>query len=100
VVNGGQVAQTVAVRERYRQLKPLATINVETRGWLMDVLLLVRSLRVREFTNTSLYAHTAHLQRLHPGNRHVKEKIRQQLQYLRDLGLITALDRGRWQLKS
>jgi type II restriction enzyme len=33
---------------------------------------------------------------LHPENRHVRDKIRQQLQVLRDLGLIESLRRGRY----
>jgi type II restriction enzyme len=33
---------------------------------------------------------------LHPENRHVRDKLRQQLQVLRDLGLIEFLGRGRY----
>ena len=33
---------------------------------------------------------------LHPDNRHVRDKIRQQLQVLRDLGLVEFLGRGRY----
>jgi hypothetical protein len=42
-----------------------------------------------------LLAHSiAQLEDLHPANRHVRDKIRQQLQVLRDLGLIEFLGRG------
>jgi type II restriction enzyme len=40
-----------------------------------------------------------HLQKLHPANRHVRDKIRQQLQVLRDLGLIEFLGRGGYRQK-
>jgi type II restriction enzyme len=33
---------------------------------------------------------------LHPDNRHVRDKIRQQLQVLRNLGLVEFLGRGRY----
>jgi type II restriction enzyme len=33
---------------------------------------------------------------LHPGNRHVPDKIRQQLQVLRALGFVEFLGRGRY----
>ena len=43
-----------------------------------------------------VYASAAHLARLHPANRHVEPKIRQQLQVLRDMGLVEFLGRGRY----
>jgi hypothetical protein len=52
----------------------------------------------KEFTTADAYAFTRELERLHPDNRHVKEKIRQQLQILRDAGLLLHIDRNRWRL--
>jgi type II restriction enzyme len=37
-----------------------------------------------------------HLQTLHPDNRHVPDKIRQQIQVLRDVGLVEFLGRSRY----
>ncbi len=39
---------------------------------------------------------TTHLENLHPGNRHIRDKIRQQLQILRDAGLLLHLQPGLW----
>jgi type II restriction enzyme len=44
----------------------------------------VRGLNKTEFTLQDVYAFAAQLQTLHPDNRHVRDKIRQQLQVLRD----------------
>jgi type II restriction enzyme len=41
-----------------------------------------------------IYAFTRELEQLHPGNRHVRDKIRQQLQVLRDLGLLLHVGPG------
>jgi hypothetical protein len=41
---------------------------------------------------------TRELEKLHPDNRHVRDKIRQQLQVLRDTGLLIHLGRGEWRL--
>ncbi|MGD2080871.1 MAG: hypothetical protein PVJ36_07070 [Nitrospirota bacterium] len=41
-----------------------------------------------------VYEHEERLSKLHPENKFVKAKIRQQLQQLRDLGLIEFLERG------
>ena len=49
-----------------------------------------RSLGKQEFTNTDAYTLAGHLERLHPDNRHVRDKIRQQLQVLRDAKLLCA----------
>jgi len=41
---------------------------------------------------------TRELEKLHPDNRHVRDKIRQQLQVLRDAGLLLHVERGIWRL--
>jgi len=53
-------------------------------------------LNKKEFVLPDVYAFAAQLQELHPDNRHVRGKIRQQLQVLRDLGLMEFLGRGRY----
>jgi type II restriction enzyme len=52
-----------------------------------------------EFTNQDLYAFERELETLHPGNRHIRDKIRQQLQVLRDRGFLLHLARNRWQAR-
>ena len=51
-----------------------------------------------EFTTADAYAFTRELEKLHPDNRHVKEKIRQQLQELRDRNLLLHIGRNCWRL--
>jgi len=51
-----------------------------------------------EFTLADVYAHAASLAKLHPNNRHVYDKIRQQLQVLRNLGLLTFLGSASYRL--
>jgi len=60
------------------------------------VLNVVRGLNKTEFTLQGVYAFAAQLEKLHPDNRHVRDKIRQQLQVLRDLGFVEFLGRGRY----
>jgi type II restriction enzyme len=102
------------VRAQFKRVKPLKDISVTQRGWTLDVLNIVRrlvesrrrgdkslkptgqpeSLRLltssptNEFTTAEVYAFERELEKLHPDNRHVKDKIRQQLQVLRDAGLL------------
>jgi type II restriction enzyme len=98
VVKETVVISAVVVRERFRRVKPLAEIKVEQRGWTLDVLNAIRRLGKTEFTTNDSYSFARELEGLHPDNRHVKDKIRQQLQVLRDLGLLLHLERGLWRL--
>ena len=85
-------------RASYNRLRPLEKLKVEKRGWTLDVLQVVQSLGKPEFTLADVYAHADELAKLHPDNRHVRDKIRQQLQVLRDLGLLEFLGGGSYRL--
>jgi type II restriction enzyme len=62
------------------------------------VLNVVRGIGRKEFSLAEVYAHEAALARLHPTNFHVRDKIRQQLQVLRDFGFIKFLNGGRYEI--
>lgn len=98
VVENRIVTPCGEVRANYKQLKPLSEIKAAQRGWTLDVLNLIRRLGKSEFSTSDAYAFTRELESLHPDNRHVHDKIRQQLQVLRDAGLLHHLERGRWRL--
>jgi hypothetical protein len=57
-----------------------------------------RGVPTNTFTTADVYAFTRELESLHPDNRHVRDKIRQQLHVLRDLGLLLHIERGVWRL--
>jgi type II restriction enzyme len=84
------------VRERYRKVRDLVQSPKAELGWTMEVLSIVRRLTKIEFGNDDIYAYERELERLHPDNRHIRDKIRQQLQVLRDLGFLVHLGRNRW----
>jgi hypothetical protein len=86
------------VREKFKRVKPLKDIAVTQRGWTLDVLNAIRRLGKTEFTTTDAYIFERELEQLHPDNRNVKAKIRQQLQVLRDRNLLLHIDRNRWRL--
>jgi type II restriction enzyme len=94
VVLDGAVTPAREVRRAYQRLRPLEKLQVEKRGWTLDVLQLIRSLNKDEFSLAQVYADADALAKLHPKNSHVRDKIRQQLQILRDFGLLEFLGRG------
>lgn len=91
--NSVEISRDVVISQ-YKHTEKLLTKNLDSRGWLMDVLACVERLPGREFTLGEMYAFTEELQRKHPANTFVQPKIRQQLQCLRDKGYIEFLDRG------
>jgi len=70
--------------------------NLEARGWTLEVLRVIQSLNSREFTLQRIYDFEPHLAKRFPRNKFIRAKIRQQLQVLRDAGLICFEGRGRY----
>jgi len=98
VVTESQVLPAKEVRARFCRMKPLAELNAKQRGWTLDVLNAVRRLGKTQFTTAETYSFARELEQLHPDNRHVKDKIRQQLQVLRDRGFLVQVERGCWKM--
>ena len=88
VVAEGIVLPPSRVREDFSRVGRLAELPPRMRGWTVDVLNVVRKLGRTNFSLRDVYQFEPELNSAHPGNRHVRPKIRQQLQILRDLGLI------------
>jgi|WetSurMetagenome_2_1015567.scaffolds.fasta_scaffold335735_1 HKD family nuclease len=57
-------------------------------GWEKDVFKCLLELTNDVFTLKEVYSFEKYLGQMHPNNRYLKAKIRQQLQYLRDIGLV------------
>ena len=72
--------------------------EISAKGWLLDVMRCVDELNKKEFILNEVYAFENELGRLHPENRHIKDKIRQQLQFLRDKGYLDFMSRGYYRL--
>jgi type II restriction enzyme len=93
------VSSPEQVREKFRKVKPLKDLPVKNRGWTLDVLNIVHRLGKSEFTNQDVYAFERELEKLHPDNRHIRDKIRQQLQNLAHAGLLIHAGRNDYRLK-
>ena len=96
VISSGNIISSTTVRNHFRQVKPLENLTAKMRGWTLDVLTVLRSLKEKEFTLEQAYSFENVLSRMHPVNYHVRPKIRQQLQILRDLGYLKFVKRGHY----
>ena len=74
----------------------LREYRLDARGWILDVLRCVNKIEGRDFTLKQMYAFETQLAEKHPENHHIKDKIRQQLQLLRDKGILEFNGRGRY----
>jgi type II restriction enzyme len=70
--------------------------DYKARGWTSDVLKTIDNIPQREFNLADCYKFETELSGLHPENNNVRPKIRQQLQVLRDKGLLEFLGRGEY----
>lgn len=72
--------------------------EILARGWLLDVMRCVEKIGKRGFTLDDAYGFEKELSEIHPDNKHIKDKIRQQLQILRDKGYLDFVSRGYYRL--
>lgn len=93
VITEGIVVPKSTVRNAFQKMKPLAGLRPDARGWSLDVLRVVEQLP-EKFSLADVYQFEVELSRLHPGNKHVRDKIRQQLQVLRDMKYLRFGGRG------
>lgn len=87
------------VRARFREVLPISSIPTAMRGWTLDVLTAINGIGRETFDLNDVYGYEEQLSILHPANRNIRPKIRQQLQVLRDLGVIEFLGRGQYSLE-
>lgn len=87
IIRDGNIIDPEFVCKEYNRVHSLQTSSLENRGWLFDVLKCIDNLNTT-FSLKDLYKFTDLLRIKHPKNNHIEAKIRQQLQFLRDKGLI------------
>jgi type II restriction enzyme len=75
------------------------TKEAKARGWILDIMNCIDKLGKKTFSLDDVYAFETALSFKHPDNRHIKDKIRQQLQILRDKAYLEFTTRGQYKLK-
>ena len=103
VVENEMVLPSQDVRDAWSRFAFLGQGETPKEGWTADVLMCVRKMQERtssnEFVLQDFYgAFEGYLSGLHPENRYVQAKIRQQLQILRDNGVLEFLKGGHYKV--
>ena len=72
--------------------------RAEIKGWILDIMNCIDTIGEKQFCLNDVYKFERMLQQKHPLNKHIKDKIRQQLQFLRNKRYLEFLGNGRYAL--
>ncbi|MCX6754772.1 MAG: restriction endonuclease [Candidatus Nomurabacteria bacterium] len=99
IENGKEISKE-EVLEKWQKTVFLKKIKrVDAKGWILDIMNCIDALNKNEFTLVDIYKFESELKNIHPENKHIKDKIRQQLQFLRDKNYIDFVGSGKYKLK-
>lgn len=73
-------------------------IKIESKGWLLDIMKCIDRIGKKEFSLEEIYRFEKELEIKYPNNKHIKDKIRQQLQFLRDKNYLKFISSGKYKL--
>jgi type II restriction enzyme len=96
IVRAGVVSPPESIQAAWQSFRFAVDMTPAKRGWLADVLSCVETLSDRTFDLDDVYRFEGRLGGLHPANRNVRPKIRQQLQILVGVGLIERVEPGKY----
>ncbi len=84
------------VEDSFKKTLFLREKNTESKGWILDIMTCVDLIKKQSFTLEDIYTFEERLKLKYPNNNFIKDKIRQQLQILRDKGFIEFATRGNY----
>lgn len=94
LVKNAEIISYEKVQQKWSSTDFLKTKSIESRGWILDIMSCIDKLKNNKFELKEIYSFESFLKTKYPNNNHIKDKIRQQLQILRDKGIIEFNGRG------
>ncbi len=94
IIQDGKEVPIEQIIDKVQRTEFLRGSKLDARGWTLDVLNCVNMINDKAFTLEQVYKFEEMLAIKHPDNHHIKDKIRQQLQMLRENGIIEFTGRG------
>jgi len=99
-IENGKELDKKDVLEKWQKTVFLKQIKKpDAKGWILDIMNCIDSLNKKDFTLEDMYAFEQDLSVIHPENKNIKPKIRQQLQFLRDKGYLEFIEAGKYRLR-
>ncbi len=94
LIKNSEIISREKVQEKWLSTIFLKFKNIDSRGWIIDSMNCIDKIKNDTFSLREVYAFENQLKLKYPNNNHIKDKIRQQLQFLRDKGLIEFSGKG------
>lgn len=94
LVKNSEIISKDKVQSKWKGTEFLKAKKGNSKGWILDVMNCVDAIKNDSFTLNDIYKFENQLKLKYPENNFIKDKIRQQLQLLRDKGLIEFKSRG------
>ncbi|MBU8902619.1 MAG: hypothetical protein KOO69_07755 [Victivallales bacterium] len=94
LVENSKMISQEKVLKQWKSTLFLTNYKQKSRGWLIDIMNCVDAVSDSEFKLDQIYEFEDILKQKHPQNNFIKDKIRQQLQILRDKGVLEFVSKG------
>lgn len=94
LIKNSKIVRQESVQEKWLSTAFLKTKNIDSRGWIIDIMNCIDKIENDTFSLDEMYKFENQLRIKYQNNNHIKDKIRQQLQYLRNKGIIEFVGRG------
>lgn len=98
IENGKEISKKEVLKKWQKTAFLKKVKKPELKGWILDTMNCIEALNKKEFSLTEIYKFEDNLEKIHPKNKNIKAKIRQQLQFLRDKGYLKFIEPGRYEL--
>lgn len=96
LVKNSELIDRTIVENSFKKTLFIRSQSFDSKGWILGIMLCVDSIPKNVFTLEDVYKFENKLKLKYPNNNFIKDKIRQQLQVLRDKGIIEFISRGNY----
>lgn len=96
LVKNTEIIDREVVNQFFNKTLFLRQKSSDAKGWLLDIMKCVDEIKTDIFNLDEIYRFEQKLKLKYPNNNFIKDKIRQQLQILRDKGIIEFVGRGKY----
>jgi len=94
LVENSRIITKKNVHAKWKGTEFLRNKKGESKGWILNIMKCIDAIQKDTFSLDEMYLFEKQLKEKYPNNNFIKDKIRQQLQILRDKGLIEFKSRG------
>lgn len=98
IKNWEKINKNEVLDNRNKTLFLRETKSIEWKWWILDIMKCIENLHKKEFSLQELYNLEPFLKEKYPNNNFIKDKIRQQLQFLRDKWYLEFMNNGKYKL--